>query len=535
MKEDKNLQQMKDIKSLQQMHADGRINRRDFMKAVGALGITISVAGSLLKATEAMAKTPRKGGSVRMASNLHGHDDQMDPIVRTSNIDYTRAHTAYNGLVQMRENMQLKPELAEEFTPNSDATVWTFKLQKGVKFHDGSNFSADDVIWSMNRHLGEKTPSVIKGFFSQVKEWKKIDSHTVKAILNSPDSDLPAKLSEKQAKIVKQGTTDFKKGNGTGPYRVTSFEPGTKSLHVRNEDYWRETANFDAIEITAITDPQARVNALIAGDMHLISDVDAKMIKLIESSNGVHINSTKSGRYGGICCLKNTAPGKNDDLVKGFQYIQDRERIVRSILKGKGEVGNDHPISTAYGADHCYELPVRQYDPDKAKWHLNRSGYSSAELYVAEVATGIGDSCLLMQNNLSKIGFDLKIKKVPTDGYWGAVWMKEPLNVVSWNMRPTANSMLDIQFGPGRAWNDTFWNNERMGQLLKMNLAETDPKMRHEMFCEMQALINMFSGMVVAYHTNVNDGVSDKIQGIPVNPLGSIGGCTWPEFAWMEA
>ena len=161
MKEDKNLQQMKDIKSLQQMHADGRINRRDFMKAVGALGITISVAGSLLKATEAMAKTPKKGGSVRMASNLHGPDDQMDPIVMTSNIDYTRAHAAYNGLVQMRENMQLKPELAEEFTPNSDATVWTFKLQKGVKFHDGTNFSADDVIWSMNRHLGEKTPSVI--------------------------------------------------------------------------------------------------------------------------------------------------------------------------------------------------------------------------------------------------------------------------------------------------------------------------------------------------------------------------------------
>ena len=173
MKEDKNLQQMKDIKNLQQMHVDGRINRRDFMKAVGALGITISVAGSLLKATEAMAKTPRKGGSVRMASNLHGPDDQMDPIVMTSNIDYTRAHTAYNGLVQMRENMQLKPELAEEFTPNSDATVWTFKLQKGVKFHDGSNFSADDVIWSMNRHLGEKNTFCDQRFFQSGKGMEK--------------------------------------------------------------------------------------------------------------------------------------------------------------------------------------------------------------------------------------------------------------------------------------------------------------------------------------------------------------------------
>ena len=174
---------MKDVKELQQKYKDGDLNRRDFMKAVGALGITVSAAGSLLKATDAMAKTPRKGGSVRMASNLHGPDDQMDPIVMTSNVDYTRAHAAYNGLVQIRDNMVVRPELAEEFTPNSNATEWTFKLRKGVKFHDGSSFSADDVLWSMNRHLGEKSPSVIKGFFSQVKEWKKMDSHTVKACL----------------------------------------------------------------------------------------------------------------------------------------------------------------------------------------------------------------------------------------------------------------------------------------------------------------------------------------------------------------
>ena len=114
---------MKDVKELQQKYKDGDLNRRDFMKAVGALGITVSAAGSLLKATDAMAKTPRKGGSVRMASNLHGPDDQMDPIVMTSNIDYTRAHAAYNGLVQMRDNMQLKPELAEEYSPNSNLSL----------------------------------------------------------------------------------------------------------------------------------------------------------------------------------------------------------------------------------------------------------------------------------------------------------------------------------------------------------------------------------------------------------------------------
>ena len=88
-----------------------------------------------------------------------------------------------------------------------------------------------------------------------------------------------------------------------------------------------------------------------------------------------------------------------------------------------------------------------------------------------------------MQANLKKVGFNLKLKKVPSDGYWGAVWMKEPLNVVTWNMRPTANAMMSIQFGPNGNWNDTFWNSDRMGQVLKDSLAETDDAKRHEMHC----------------------------------------------------
>ena len=242
-----------------------------------------------------------------------------------------------------------------------------------------------------------------------------------------------------------------------------------------------------------------------------------------------------SGVYGGICCLKNTAPGDNDDLVQGLRYIQDRERIVRTYLKGHGTLGNDHPINIAYGADHCHELPQIPYDPDKAKWHLNKSGYSTAELFVAPVSGAIEDTCLLMQSNLKKIGFDLKLKKVPTDGYWGAVWMKEPLNVVSWNMRPTANAMMAIQFGPNGNWNDTFWNNDRMGQLLKDSLAETDPVKRHEMHCEMQKLVSTQSGIIIPYHTNVLDAHNSKIHGFSNCPLGAFGGNGWAEHIWREA
>ncbi|MCP4764702.1 MAG: ABC transporter substrate-binding protein, partial [Gammaproteobacteria bacterium] len=130
-------------------------------------------------------------------------------------------------------------------------------------------------------------------------------------------------------------------------------------------------------------------------------------------------------------------------------------------------------------------------------------------------------------------GFDLKLKKVPTDGYWGAVWMKEPLNVTSWNMRPTANAMLSIAYAPGAAWNDTLWNNKRMGELLVMSQAETDPDKRHAMFCEMQTLVNDECGMIIPAHINIVDGVSDRVQGIPKNPLGNLGALEFPEYCWL--
>ncbi len=509
-----------------------RYSRRDVLKLMAVTGVTMATAQNLLHTGgAAMAMTPKKGGSVRFASNLHGPDDQLDPPQFTSTIDYTRGRATYNSLIQHSNELVPQPELAETFEPNADATEWNFKIRKGVEFHDGTPLTADDVVYSMSRHLGDDSTSVIKSVLSSVSEWKKMGSHEVRAVMNSPNADLPTLLGLFQTKIVKNGTTGD--GIGTGPFTMESFEPGVKSVHKRNENYWREGANLDACEITAITDPVARVNALLSGDMQMISTIEPKAFRQIEEADGVTLLSTPAALQVGICILKNAAPGENDDFVKGMQYIMDRERIVKKILKGKGSLGNDTPIMYAHGPDFCSELPQREFDPERAKDHFKKSGISGAELYVAPVAPGIEETCLLAQANCAKIGFDLQIKKVPTDGYWGSVWMNEPLNVVTWNMRPTANSQMAIQFGPGAAWNDTYWNNDRMGELLTLSLSETDPVKRHAMYCEMQTLIHNGSGMVIPAFSNINDGVADNIMGIPTVPLGQLGACEWPEFCWL--
>ncbi|MHA1600143.1 MAG: ABC transporter substrate-binding protein [Alphaproteobacteria bacterium] len=513
--------------------------RREVMTWLVASGATIAVAGSIVtSAKKVLAATPKKGGKLTFGADLHGPSDTLDPGLNTSTIDYSRGRAMYNSLCQINDDLSTRPELAEEYSANSDNSEWTFKLRKNVKFHDGSNFTADDVIYTMSRHYGENSTSTAKPLVADVKEWKKVDSHTVKAIMASPNADLPVILGTPQFKMIKDGTTDFQNPVGTGPFKTTEFRPGVRTIHKRNEHYWREGANVEEIEIFAITDKVARTSALLSGDIDLMQALDPKAIKKIEATPGVGIWSVASGAYMGICAMTHTSPGNNPDFVKALQYIQRRKKIVKSILKGQGTVGNDHPINIAYGADHCSELPQREHDLDKAKFHLKKSGITEAELDVAEVGPGMTDICLLAQREAQKIGLDLKIKKVPNDGYWGAVWMKTPLNVVTWNMRPTANVMMNLAFAPDAPWNDTLWNSSRLGKLLIESRGVTDPVKRHEMYCEMQTLISVGSdehppsGMVIPVHRNYVDAKSDKIEGIGRMPLGSLGGYEWPEFAW---
>lgn len=510
------------------------MTRREFVTWLTATGITLASAGSIFSsATTAMAATPKRGGKIKYAASAHGPMDTLDPVILPAGIDYTRARAHYNCLVQFDENLKPHPELAEEFSSNADATEYTFKIRKGVVFHDGSKLTADDVIWSMRRHMGKDSKSVAKPLMASAREWKKVDSHTVKAILRGPDADFATVLGLFQFKIAKKDTTNWQNPPGTGPFTLKEFKPGIRSVHERNKNYWREGPYLDVIEITAITDSVARVNAVLSGDMQLIDAVDPKAVKQIESTPGVHILSYPTGTYIAICMLRDMAPGNNDDFIMAMKLLQRRERIVRSILKNHGTVGNDQPINSIY-PDHCDTLPQRKFDPDKAKFHLKKSGITRAEIHVAEVGTGITDTVLMAQSEASKIGLKLDVKRVPTDGYWGSVWMKTPINVVRWFGRPTANMMMSVAYAPDAKWNDTKWKNKRFGELLKESRAVKDPVKRKEMYCEMQTLIHNDSGIIIPAHINVVAGISDKVKGIPNVPLGQLGGHEWPEFAWLE-
>ncbi|MFK7945151.1 MAG: ABC transporter substrate-binding protein [Paracoccaceae bacterium] len=511
--------------------------RREVMGWLMASGATVAMAGAIVTgASDAVAATPKKGGSLRFAWDLHGPSDTMDPILFTSSIDYARGRINYNNLCRLQEDLTAGPELAESFEANDDATEWVFKLRKGVEFHDGSKFTADDVLYSMNRHIGDESASKAKVLVGDVTEWVKDDDFTVRAKLSAPNAELPVILGTFHFKIVKNGQEDFSNPPGTGPFKTTEFSPGVRSTHVRNDNYWNDEGGpyIDELEVFGITDSVARVNALISGDVDMMGNLDPKAIGQVEASDNAEVFAVPSGAYMDIVIRQDAGPGKSPEFIQAMKHLQRRDRVLKVIQKGVGDLGNDNPIGPAYGASFCKEVTSAEYDPDKAKALFAKSGITEAELKVAEVGPGLTDICLMLQRECSKVGFNLNVKKVPNDGYWGAIWNKDPFHVSSWNMRPSANIMMTLAYKSDAPWNESAWKDESFDKILLEARGELDPAKRYEMNCALQQKISDGAGTLIATHRAYIDGKAKNVKGFPKVPIAAFGGMEWPEYVWKD-
>lgn len=226
---------MKSIKELQTDLASGRLSRRQFMQAMAAVGITAYAAPSLM--SNAYAATPKKGGHLKIGLAGGNTTDSLDGATHTDAfMQILGMGMIYDCLTEVRADGSLGGELAESWEAEPGAQVWTFKLRKGVKFHNGKDFGADDVIESLQHHLGEKSKSAAKPIIAAVKEMKKVDDHTITFTLKNGNADFPFLLSDYHLLIYPAGqmAESIKKGIGTGGYTLESFEPGVRALAKRN-------------------------------------------------------------------------------------------------------------------------------------------------------------------------------------------------------------------------------------------------------------------------------------------------------------
>jgi len=510
--------------------------RRDILSMLLAGGMQAGLAGGLASTVmSAHAQTPRRGGRIKVAGATAAATDTLDPAKQSNQTDYSRCNMLYNGLTSLDGSLTPQPALAESFT-TSDAKTWVFKLRPGVTFHDGKALAPADVVYSVMRHKDPATASKAKVLADQITSVTASGPAEVTVVLAAPNADLPVILGTFHFHIVKEGTTDFATGIGTGPYKLKEFKPGVRSLVVRNEAYWKPGKPYlDEIEFVGIGDESARVNALLSGGMDLVGSVNPRSVERVKGTPGFAIFTTQSGQYSDLIMRKDVGPGANPDFALAMKHLFDREQMKKAIALDHAVVANDQPIDPT-NRFYFAGLPQRPFDADKAKFHLQKSGVtgkvpvvtSPAALYSVEMA-------LVMQQTAQRIGLDLDVKRMPADGYWSNHWLNSPVGFGNVNPRPSADVLLTQFFQSDAAWNESRWKNPKFDQLLLASRAETDLAKRKQMYADMQTMIHQEAGIGIPLFLASIDGHTSKLKGMSPIPLGGLMGYAFAENVWLDA
>ena len=419
-------------------------------------------------------------------------------------------------LVALTPEGKAVPKLAESWESNEDATTWTFKIRKDVTFHNGKTMTPDDVVATMERHSDKNSNSGALGIMQGIKSIKK-DGDNVVFELKTANADLPFLLEDYHLVIQPNGGKDKPDaGIGTGPYKVASHEPGVRDVGERYDNYWDagKVGHADTVIILAINDPTARMSALQSGQVDMINRVEPKVVHLIKRLPGVTLHTVAGKGYYPFNMFCNTKPFDNNDLRMALKLAMDREGMLKTILRGYGSVGNDFPIDKAYNLFPT-DIPQRTFDPDKAKSLYKKSGHDGPiVLRTSDVAfPGAVDAAQLYQQSCAKAGIDLKVMRVPGDGYWSEVWNKQPFSTSYWGGRPTQDQMYSVGYISSADWNDTRFFNKKFDKVIVQARGELDEDKRKQLYHDAAMIIRDEGGLIVPMFNDFIAAAGKRVGG----------------------
>ena len=353
------------------------LSRRGFLGRTAALGLAATASGLLLPEGAAVAQEPQRGGHLKLGLNGGATTDSLDTATYSGAVLFVIGRTWGDTLVETDPATGAAlPALAESWSSTPQADVWTFKLRKGVKFHDGKEMTVGDAVQTIKRHTDEGTKSGALGMLRSIKAVEDQGGDLV-VTLTEGNADLPLILSDYH--LIVQPNGGFDKPDaaiGTGPYKLTSYQAGVRATFEKNADDWRDDRGFvDSVELIVMNDTTARIAALSSGQVHFINAVEPKTVKLIERAPTVTILRTAGKGFYCFLAHCDTAPFDNNDLRLALKYAIDRQAILDRILGGYGTLGNDYPVNANY-ALAPEGIEQRAYDPEKAAFHYKKSGHS---------------------------------------------------------------------------------------------------------------------------------------------------------------
>ena len=453
-------------------------------------------------------------GTFRQAHELgFGEASSLDPIAKGRVFQITEK--IMNRLV--RPGLDGKPEadLATSWSANEDATVWTLELRKGVKFHDGSDFDAADVLYSLNRVLDPDSDSPARSAVKMIDKVEASDSHTVSISLNTPFADMPLQLMDYRLRMIPEGSGDSiaASGIGTGPFKVEKFDAQGKTILVANMDYYEGAPGVERMEIIGIADGQARLQALLGGQIDMERGITAQQRIMLDSSSKFNIQAIPTGNWRGIVFRTDVAPFTDPRVRKALRLAADREELIKLVVGGGGVVACDTPVepNDQYRAD----LSCPQ-DIAGAEALLSEAGFPDGidvEINVATLEPTWPILAEAYQSQAAEAGIRVSINQVPSDGFWSEVWMKKDVSATRWNERPADQALHEIYLG-GAKWNESYFNDADFDAMLAAARRELDFDTRKRLYIKAQEHLWENAGTLIPYHVTKLVGTSNRVSNL---------------------
>ncbi|OUE18921.1 Heme-binding protein A precursor [Clavibacter michiganensis] len=453
--------------------------------ATGANSTTIPEA--------AATGTAARGGRLRIARPAASAAETLDSASSLSAYEYLGA--LYNRLVKLDEQGQTIPDLAEEWAASADGATWTFRLRRGVRFHDGSTFTAADAIASIQHILDPATASPQGGVLAAMigpDSMSAPDPYTLRFQLLTPNAEFPSLLTAYQCYIVPAAAigTIGRTGIGTGPFRLSSFHPAGSGSVEAFDDHFAGRPVLDGIDFSSIQDTTARVNALLAGQIDLISqtNLDFATARVVSASSRATVARVVDAQWYTIPMLA-TSDEFRDPLVRqAMKLAYDPEQIVATALQGTGTPARDNPVPPSLAAFVDVDRP---YDPDQAKALLAKAGMAGlkTEIHTSSYESVFTPMAVAYRDQVKAAGIDLTVRNSSADSYFTEIWMQKPLMVSYWFTGRPIDQVLNQIFRTGSSYNESAWSNPTFDALLDDARATMDDAKRLMLYQDAQRLV----------------------------------------------
>jgi peptide/nickel transport system substrate-binding protein len=347
--------------------------------------LLISLIWSAVPSWSGAQEKPRSGGTLNVG--IHADLYGLNPFIRMRSIDRNIRSLAYESLVTIDDKGEVKPFLAESWKISPDGKEYTLVLRRGVKFHNGEEMTAEDIKWAVDYAKDPQHGASAKPHLDGVGSVRAVDRYTVRFVLKRSQVSFLSGLSDLGVLFVlprnsiPTGQTKVQAmPPGTGPFAFKEWRAGSHATFERHKDYWQTGFPYlDRVVLKPVPDASARLAALRAGDLHLITRLPSQWVVKVQRGEMPEV-SLAAAKYAGMreLYLNTTRPPFNDPKIRqAVVYAVDKPKILEGAYWGQGETAEERFYK---GAPWNFGFPERKRDVAKAKALLKEAGYKGEKI-----------------------------------------------------------------------------------------------------------------------------------------------------------